>query len=139
MKILFLCVANSARSQMAEGFGRRLLKPGVIVQSAGSYPSFVNPFAIKVMLEIGVDISEHTSKSVDSVALADIDLVITLCAEEICPVVPGRVKKLHWPIPDPAIQGGSDEDKLRSFRAARDAILERIEGLAMNLRKKEEQ
>lgn len=129
MNILFLCVANSARSQMAEGLGRALFKHEINFQSAGSRPSSVNPFAVKVMAEIGIDILGHKSKSVDSVSLDSIDLIVTLCAEEVCPVFPAKVKRLHWPIPDPAAQEGSDEDKLRGFRAARDAIRRYIEDL----------
>src|SRR6201996_8863577 len=101
-KILFLCVANSARSQMAEGLGRHLLGPDVEVLSAGSQPSKVNPYAVDAMRELGIDISGHHSKSVDDVDTAAVDLVVTLCAEEVCPVLPGRVQRLHWPIQDPA-------------------------------------
>ena len=101
-RILFLCVANSARSQMAEGLARRIFGDRSEVISAGSQPSKVNPYAIEAMAEIGIDISGHRSKSVDAIDPAGIDLVITLCAEEICPVFPGRLRRLHWPISDPA-------------------------------------
>ena len=100
-RILFLCVANSARSQMAEALARQLLGPRAEVMSASSNPSTVNPYAIEAMAEIGIDISGHRSKLVDEIDLTGIDLIVTLCAEEVCPVVPGRVKRLHWPIPDP--------------------------------------
>jgi arsenate reductase len=95
-RILFLCVANSARSQMAEGLARAALGPNVEVLSAGSEPSVVNPYAIEAMAELSVDIGHHRSKSVDKVDPASLDMVITLCAEEVCPLLPGRVRRLHW-------------------------------------------
>jgi arsenate reductase len=127
-RILFLCVANSARSQMAEGLARKLLGSDVEVMSAGSQPSVVNPHAIEAMAEIGIDISGHRSKSVNDVDAASLDLVITLCAEEVCPVLPGRVRRLHWPIPDPASKDPSltPDDMRARFRAARDEIAKRI-------------
>ena len=130
-KILFLCVANSARSQMAEGLARHRFGTDVEILSAGSQPSKVNPYAIEVMSEVGIDISDHYSKSVDDVDAGSADLVITLCADEVCPVLPGRVRRLHWPIPDPA----SDDPNLQPeqlrirFRSARDAIRALIESL----------
>lgn len=96
-RILFLCVANSARSQMAEGLARRLLGPRAEVMSAGSQPATVNPYAIEVMGEIGIDITGQRSKSVDEVDPSSVDLVVTLCAEEVCPILPGRVRRLRWP------------------------------------------
>lgn len=129
--ILFLCVANSARSQMAEGLAREMLGPDINVQSAGSRPSRVNPYAIEVMDEIGIDIRGQRSKSVDGIALDGIDLVITLCAEEVCPVLPGATRRLHWPIPDPASDDPAlDPETLRQrFRAARDELRRRIPAL----------
>lgn len=127
-RILFLCVANSARSQMAEGLARHILGDGVEATSAGSQPSRVNPFAIEVMAEIGIDISAQRSKSIDEVAADGVDLVVTLCAEEVCPVLPGRVQRLHWPIQDPASSDPSlsAADMRLRFRAARDEIAARI-------------
>lgn len=127
-RILFLCVANSARSQMAEGLARALLGDRVEVLSAGSRPSRVNPYAIEVMAELGIDISAHRSKSVEEIDGGALDAVITLCAEEVCPVLPGRVLRLHWPIPDPASSDSSipAEQMRRRFRSARDQIRERI-------------
>ena|ERR1700761_5097107 len=127
-KVLFLCVANSARSQMAEGLGRQLFGPDVDVLSAGSQPSKVNPYAIEAMMEVGIDITEHHSKSVDDVDAATVDLVITLCADEVCPVLPGRVRRLHWPIPDPASSDPtiSPEQMRERFRHAREEIRGRI-------------
>lgn len=129
--ILFLCVANSARSQMAEGLARAMFGGQVRVQSAGSQPSRVSPYAIEVMREVGIDISMHTSKSVDEIDRTGIDTVITLCAEEVCPVYLGKVKREHWPLPDP---GREAEDAPRHevferFRQARNAIASRLKGL----------
>jgi len=125
MKILFMCVANSARSQMAEGLAKKIIGPDVTVQSAGSKATKVNPIAIQVMTEIGIDISMQTSKSVDSIDAKSVDTVITLCAEEVCPIFLGKAKKLHWPFPDPAGQG-PDEEVLKRFRDTRDKIKERL-------------
>ena len=122
INILFLCVANSARSQMAEGLAMHFLGERFHVQSAGSKPSVVNPLAIRVMKEIGIDISAHHSKSVDEIDSDNIALVITLCAEEVCPVFLGKAKRLHWPLPDPATATGSESDQLHSFRIVRDLI-----------------
>jgi arsenate reductase (thioredoxin) len=122
--ILFLCVANSARSQMAEGLGRMLFGDRVPVQSAGSEPSRVNPYAIEVMRELGVDLTTHRSKSVQTVNPAEVATVITLCAEEVCPVFLGQARRLHWPIPDPASKDPTlqREEMLSRFRTARDTI-----------------
>jgi arsenate reductase (thioredoxin) len=130
--VLFLCVANSARSQMAEGLARAILGDRARVQSAGSKPSRVNPYAIEVMREIGIDLGAHTSKSVDTIDPATVDTVITLCAEEVCPVFLGRVRRLHWPIADAASEDPTltRDDMLARFRTARDQIRGRIEVLA---------
>ena len=122
--ILFLCVANSARSQMAEGLARARFGDRARVQSAGSAPSVVNPMAIEVLAEVGIDIAHHTSKSVDAIALHGVDLVVTLCAEEVCPVFPGRVRRLHWPMPDPA--AAPPALKRQRFREVRDQIAARL-------------
>jgi arsenate reductase len=129
--VLFLCVANSARSQMAEGLARSLFGDAVTVMSAGSEPATVNPYAIEAMAEIGVDISGHRSKSVDEIDVAAIELVVTLCAEEVCPVLPGRVRRLHWPIADPATRDPSvpAQEMRQRFRNARDQIKARLEAL----------
>jgi arsenate reductase len=117
--LLFLCVANSARSQMAEGIARRLAGNRLLVQSAGSMPTKVNPLAIRASAELGIDISAQRSKSVDEIDRASVDTVITLCAEEVCPVWLAPARRLHWPLPDP---GAS----LESFRAVRDELRRRI-------------
>jgi arsenate reductase len=128
MNLLFLCVANSARSQMAEGLARALLPSSVSVQSAGSAPSRVNPVALEVMGELGIDLATYRSKSVADIDPASVDVVITLCAEEVCPAFLGQAERLHWPFPDPATEDPAvGPEELRSrFRAARDALAGRI-------------
>ncbi len=129
--ILFLCVANSARSQMAEGLARKLFGARVTVQSAGSVPSHVNPYAIEVMLEGGVDLTTHHSKSVQTIDPASVGTVVTLCAEEVCPVFLGAASRLHWPLTDPASNDPSltRDELLARFRTARDQIQGRLEVL----------
>jgi protein-tyrosine-phosphatase/catechol 2,3-dioxygenase-like lactoylglutathione lyase family enzyme len=129
--ILFLCVANSARSQMAEGLARKRFGSRVAVQSAGSEPSIVNPYAIEVMREVGVDLTTHQSKSVQTVDAESVGTVITLCAEEVCPVFLGKARRLHWPIHDPASKDPTilREEMLTRFRTARDQIQGRLEVL----------
>ena len=125
--VLFLCVANSARSQMAEGLARARFGARVDVQSAGSAPSRVNPFAIEAMREVGVDLAAHRSKSVDTIDAATVDVVVTLCAEEVCPAFLGTAKRLHWTIQDPATSTPLPDDDMRArFRTARDAIAARL-------------
>lgn len=137
MKILFMCVANSARSQLAEGLARQAFQDRAQIESAGSLPSRVNSFAVTALREIGIDISSHFSKSTDDLPpgfLDGLDYVITLCAEEVCPVLHSRAKRLHWPFPDPADKGGSDversrehyEEQLQRFREVREGIREKI-------------
>lgn len=130
--ILFLCVANSARSQMAEGLARTIFGPEIRVQSAGSKPATVNPYAIEVMREIGIDLSGHHSKSVDTIEPASVDTVITLCAEEVCPVFLGQVRRIHWPLEDAASNDPmvTPEQMRQRFRTARDQIRGRLEVLA---------
>ena len=128
--ILFLCVANSARSQMAEGLARRLFGDHIPVMSAGSEPSTVNPYAVEVMREVGIDLSAHHSKSVESVDPAAVHTVITLCAEEVCPVFLGSARRIHWPIPDPASREPLPrEELLARFREARDTLRAKLEML----------
>ena len=124
--LLFLCVANSARSQMAEGLARQRFGEAVNVQSAGSQPSRVNPLAIRVLAEIGIDITHQRSKSVTEIDPATVDTVVTLCAEEICPVFLGKARRLHWPIRDPAALEGTGEERLQRFREVRDEIRTRL-------------
>jgi arsenate reductase (thioredoxin) len=120
--VLFLCVANSARSQMAQGLARHHFGDHVTAYSAGSKPSGqINPLAVQAMRDAGIDISSHTSKSVDQFDLSKLDLVITLCAEEVCPAVPGIFKRLHWPIDDPA-----GPNTPEAFIKARNLILQKL-------------
>lgn len=129
--VLFMCVANSARSQIAEGLARAILPEGIGVWSAGTRPCSVRPEAVAVMTEIGIDISAQYSKNVDVIPRDDIDTVITLCAEEVCPVFFGNVRRLHWPMSDPAAAGPSHEKRLRAFRDTRDELRKRIAELAV--------
>jgi arsenate reductase len=124
--VLFLCVANSARSQMAEGIARSLAPAGVTVSSAGSQPSKVNPLAIRALDEIGIDIRGHHSKSVDSIDPAGVEVVVTLCAEEVCPVFLGKAHRVHWGLPDPAQAGASEDERLQAFREVRDELRRRL-------------
>jgi arsenate reductase len=130
--ILFLCVANSARSQMAEGLARDLFGEQVRVQSAGSSPSRVNPWAIEAMGELGLSLDGQESTSVQDVDPETVDTVITLCAEEVCPAFLGDAKRYHWPIDDPDTEDPSvgDDEMLVRFRRARDKIKMRLEELA---------
>jgi len=119
--ILFLCVKNSARSQMAEGLARSMAPPGYRFVSAGSDPGTVNPLAIQALAEERIDISTHRAKGLASVPLDEVDTIVTLCAEEVCPSVPGQIRRLHWPLPDPK--------DLASTRAVRDELRRRLPGL----------
>jgi arsenate reductase (thioredoxin) len=124
--VLFLCVANSARSQMAEGIARSLAPAGVTVSSAGSRPTRVNPLAIQALDEIGVDLRGHHSKSVEAIPPEGVEVVITLCAEEECPVFLGRARRIHWGLPDPGGAGLSEAEQLQSFRDVRDELRRRL-------------
>ena len=124
--VLFVCSHNSARSQMAEGFARFLGPAAIAVYSAGSAPTTINPYAVAVMKEVGIDISEQRSKGLDDVPLERIALVVTLCDAEVCPVVPG-IQRLHRPLPDPAADPALDP--LPAFRRARDQVRELISAL----------
>ena len=130
--ILFLCVANSARSQMAEGLARDLFGDAVRVQSAGSSPSRVNPLAIRAMAELDIDLGTHTSKSMQTIDSESIDLVITLCAEEICPVFLSSAARMHWPLEDPDRKNEdlTNDERLHHFRVVRDQIRARLKELA---------
>jgi protein-tyrosine-phosphatase len=126
--VLFLCVHNSARSQMAEGWARELFAPGVHVTSAGSQPaSQLNPYAVRVMQEVGIDISQHRPKHISEVALGDVDTVITLCEEEVCEDLPGILRRETWVFPDLAEVSGSESEIEDASRRVRDGIRARIE------------
>lgn len=124
--VLFLCVANSARSQMAEGLARTLAPPGYRFWSAGSEPGTLHPLAAAVLAEIGVDISHQRAKGLPAIPLDHVDTIVTLCAEEVCPLVSGNVRRVHWPLPDPVRVEGSAEERLDAFRAARDRLRELV-------------
>ena len=123
---LFLCVANSARSQMAEGIARSLAPARVVVASAGSEPTRVRPEAIEVLGELGIDTSGHRSKSVNDIDPEGVEAVVTLCAEEVCPVFLGKAHRVHWGLPDPAAADGDQEVRLAAFRQVRDALRHRL-------------
>ncbi len=127
--ILFLCVANSARSQLAEGLAKSVFGNDAVVESAGSEPSGkVQPWAVEILKEVEIDISKNWSKSTDQLSpefLANLDVVITLCAEEVCPTLPSKAKRLHWPVKDPA--SAPENKKAEAFRAARDEIKSKLE------------
>ena len=126
-RLLFLCTGNSARSQMAEGLLRALAGDRFEVFSAGTIASFVRPQAITVMKELGVDISQHRSKSVEEFVNDDFDYVVTVCdhANQSCPTFSGAVKRVHWSIDDP-VGAGSAVEELAAFRRARAELEERI-------------
>ena len=127
-RVLFLCTHNSARSQMAEGFLRAMAGDRFEAGSAGTEKTSVNPLAIGVMAELGIDLGGHTSKLYADVASGAWDYLITVCddANERCPWVPGSVKRLHWSFPDPSRATGSEEERLAVFRRVRDQIQERL-------------
>jgi two-component system phosphate regulon sensor histidine kinase PhoR len=129
--ILFLCTGNSCRSQMAEGFARQLVRDGDRIYSAGTAPTKIHPLAIQVMREIGIDISGQHSKGLDSIPLAKIQRIITLCGEaaEHCPTLPKKAEHIHWPLPDPALAQGDEERVLQAFRDVRDVIRSRVQKL----------
>jgi arsenate reductase len=124
--LLFLCVANSARSQMAEGIARALAPASVEVSSAGSRPTSLNPLALRALAEIGIDIAGQRSKGLSEIPPEGVDVVITLCAEEVCPVWLGQATRLHWGLPDPASAGATEAERLQAFRQVRDELRRRL-------------
>ena len=128
-KVLFLCTANSARSQIAEGLMKSMGGEQWEVKSAGILPSYVHPLAIRVMDEVGIDISKQTSKSQDQFLKEEFHYIITLCdhAAMACPNFPGQGIRLHWSIEDPAMAIGTMDERVAVFRRARDEIRTRIE------------
>ncbi|HSG89699.1 MAG TPA: arsenate reductase ArsC [Pseudomonadales bacterium] len=133
LRVLVLCTGNACRSQMAEGWLRHLAagRLPLEVRSAGLEAHGLNPRAVASMAEVGVDISTHTSDVVADAVLAWADLLITVCghADEHCPVVPTRVERLHWPLPDPARAEGTEAEVRAAFAAVRDDLRARIESL----------
>jgi len=130
-QILFLCTGNSCRSQMAEGWARHLAADEVQVESAGIEAHGKNPRAIAVMAEAGVDISGQESAVVSEEMLRRADVVVTVCghAEEMCPALPPSVRRIHWPLTDPARATGSEEEIMAAFRATRDEVKQRVQAL----------
>ncbi|HLH71665.1 MAG TPA: arsenate reductase ArsC [Chloroflexota bacterium] len=128
-RVLFVCTHNSARSQMAEGWLRCLAGDYFEVHSAGIEATFVRPEAIKVMAEVGIDLSHHVSKALDRFLPESWDYVITVCdqAKEACPFFPSGKRRQHWSFPDPSKAKGTEEEKLAVYRQVRDAIRARIE------------
>ena len=128
LNLLFLCTGNSCRSQMAEGFARVLGAGRVVASSAGIEAHGKNPRAIAAMREAGVDISRQESTRVTDAMLGEADLVVTVCghADEHCPVLPPGVRRVHWPLPDPAKATGTEDEITETFRAVRDDIRERV-------------
>jgi arsenate reductase (thioredoxin) len=131
IKVIFLCTANSCRSQMAEGFARELGKDLIEVYSAGLMAAGVHRRAAAVMKELRIDITGQKSKEIDPVLLRKMDIVVTLCshAEEHCPTTPPEIQRLHWPVRDPVGTVGTEEEIMSDFRRARDEIREKIQGL----------
>jgi len=129
-RVLFLCTGNSARSQIAEALLRHYAGDRFEVHSAGLEPKGVNPFTVRVMDEIGIDIRSQQSKSVSTyLGRMVFGYVITVCsnAEANCPIFPGYTLRMHWPFDDPAAATGSDDEKMAKFRQARDQIAARIQ------------
>ncbi|CAM3534383.1 MAG: Arsenate reductase [Hydrogenibacillus schlegelii] len=130
--LYFLCTGNSARSQMAEGFGKKYLGDRYTVLSAGVTAHGLHPLAVQAMAEVGIDISHHRSKTIDREILNRAALVITLCGDayDTCPPTPPHVRRLHWEFPDPARAEGTDAERLAVFRKVRDEIEARIRAFA---------
>jgi arsenate reductase len=135
-RVLILCTGNSARSQMAEGLLRAIAGDEFEVVSAGVSPTQVKAEAIKVMGEIGIDISDHRSKSIDEFREQSFDYVITVCdnANEQCPIFPGTTRRIHWGMDDPAEAIGDENFRLNAFRAARDELRVRLKEFSANSR-----
>lgn len=131
LKVMFLCTANSCRSQMAEGFAKEMGRGLIEVYSAGLMAAGVHRRAAAVMKEVRIDITSQKSKSIDPALLGKMDLVITLCrhAETYCPATPPQVTRLHWPVRDPVGTVGSEEEIMNDFRRARDEIRQKIQEL----------
>jgi arsenate reductase len=133
-RVLFLCTHNSARSQMAEGLLRHLASDRFEAMSAGTEATRVRPLAIRAMYEIGIDISEQESKTLDRYLGEPFDYVITVCddANEACPFFPGVQSRLHWSFEDPSKAEGSEEERLEAFRRVRDGIKDRVQAELVN-------
>jgi arsenate reductase len=130
-RVLFLCSHNAARSQMAEGFLRAFAGDRFEIESAGTRATKIHPLAVRVMREVGVDISGQQSKSIDDVG-EGWDVVVTVC-DANCPIPPRSGLKLRWSFPDPALAGGDEDARVAAFRKVRDGIEKRVRSLAARL------
>ncbi|BCG47450.1 Arsenate reductase thioredoxin-coupled,LMWP family [Citrifermentans bremense] len=138
IRVLFVCIHNSARSQMGEAFLKQAGGERFEVQSAGIEPGRLNPLVVQAMKEVGIDISGNVTKEVSQFIEkgAPFDYVITVCDEtsaERCPLFPGKAQRLHWGFPDPSALQGTDEEKLQSIRAIRDDIKKKVESWIISL------
>ena len=134
-KVMFLCTANSCRSQMAEGFAKEYGKGLIEIYSAGLMAAGVHKRAAAVMKEIGIDISRQESKTIDETLLRQMDVVVTLCnyAESLCPSTPSGMRRIHWPIKDPVGTFGTEEQIMNEFRRARDEIKEKVQKITKDI------
>lgn len=134
--IYFLCTGNSCRSQMAEGFAKEIFDKSWTVKSAGVEKHGLNPRAVESMGQVGIDISDQSSKLIDPAFLNQCDVVVTLCgdARDKCPVTPPEVRRIHWPLPDPALAAGSEDEIMATFVRVRDEIHQRIDQLNFELK-----
>lgn len=141
-KVLFLCASNATRSQMAEGMARKALADRFEIYSAGIQPIAMNPLAVKIMNEIGIDISQQKSKSINEVSWKEMDIIITLCgtSSKSLPALPPTIQRLHWPVPDPVTMTShygfksSSEGKQLAFKEVRDMLQKRIEEFVETLK-----
>ncbi len=138
IRVLFVCIHNSARSQMGEAFLKQAGGERFEVQSAGIEPGRLNPLVVQAMKEVGIDVSGNVTKEVSQFIEkgAPFDYVITVCDEtsaERCPLFPGKAQRLHWGFPDPSVLQGTDEEKLQSIRAIRDDIKKKVESWIISL------
>jgi len=136
LKVLFLCTGNSCRSQMAEGFARKLGSDSLDAVSAGINPVGINPRARLVMEEIGISLANHSSKSLETIDVNQINLVVTLCgdAAKSCPAFPRPVKRIHWALEDPAKARGTEEEIMNVFRETRNIIQRHVEELTKGIK-----
>jgi arsenate reductase len=123
--VLFVCVANSSRSQMAAAIARALAPLGVKISSAGSRPAPIHPLAVEVLAELGFDVSQSPSRRLEEIA-DDVDVVITLCDEDVAAAFPGSALRIRWPLPDPTQLTGSEAARLEAFRNIRDELMRRL-------------
>ncbi len=134
-KILFVCTGNSVRSQMAEGFARYYARDQFEISSAGTHPVGVNPYALQVMNEVDIDISDQTSDPLSDFSVQDFDCVVTLCdsARDSCPVIPTGIESHHWPLPDPASLTVKSSEIIQAFRLVRHQVEQNIKALLVTL------